>query len=182
MSLALKKEYLPHYTYDEYCQWEGNWELIDGVPNAMSPQPTGKHQRIAGKLLIQFDEKLKQCSRCEVSLPVDWKISETLVIQPDLFVACFDFRNVKFISQTPVIVVEARAPSTREKDLHVKRNIYFKQGVKYYVIIDPENDSYKILQLAGTDYSEAQTGYDGTFTFSLDNDCQVKIDFAKIWT
>ena len=30
-------EYLPHYTYEDYCMWEGNWELIDGIPYAMSP-------------------------------------------------------------------------------------------------------------------------------------------------
>ncbi len=23
---------LPHYTYEDYCHWEGRWELIDGIP------------------------------------------------------------------------------------------------------------------------------------------------------
>jgi hypothetical protein len=23
---------LPHYTYEEYCQWKGRWELIEGIP------------------------------------------------------------------------------------------------------------------------------------------------------
>ncbi len=32
---ALKAEYLPHYTYDDYIQWKGDWELIYGVPYAM---------------------------------------------------------------------------------------------------------------------------------------------------
>ncbi len=91
MPLALKKEHLPHYTYDDYCRWEGNWELIEGVPYAMSPLPTSKHQRLAGKLYSQLDGKLQQCKHCEVSLPVDWKIGEATVVQPDLFVACFDF-------------------------------------------------------------------------------------------
>jgi len=32
-------EDLPHYTYDNYVQWEGRLELICGVPHAMSPSP-----------------------------------------------------------------------------------------------------------------------------------------------
>lgn len=30
-------KYLPNYTYEDYCQSEGQWELIEGIPYAMSP-------------------------------------------------------------------------------------------------------------------------------------------------
>jgi hypothetical protein len=36
-------QYLPEYTYDDYKKWEGNWELIEGIPYAMSPPPKRKH-------------------------------------------------------------------------------------------------------------------------------------------
>ena len=26
-----------YYTYDQYMTWDDSWELIDGVPYAMSP-------------------------------------------------------------------------------------------------------------------------------------------------
>ena len=26
-----------YYTYEDYRQWKGDWELIDGVPFAMAP-------------------------------------------------------------------------------------------------------------------------------------------------
>lgn len=58
---------------------------------------------------------------------MDWKLNESTVVQPDLFVACFDFKNVKYISQPPVLVVEILSPSTRDKDLFVKRAIYCSQ-------------------------------------------------------
>jgi hypothetical protein len=29
---ALRTEDLPYYTYDDYVQWEGRWELIRGIP------------------------------------------------------------------------------------------------------------------------------------------------------
>jgi hypothetical protein len=45
MSTAAK--ILPSYTYEDYLHWEGRWELIDGIPYAMSPFPAPRHQRIA---------------------------------------------------------------------------------------------------------------------------------------
>ena len=44
---ALRIEDLPHYTYDDYVQWEGRWELINGIPYAMTPAPSVKHQLIS---------------------------------------------------------------------------------------------------------------------------------------
>jgi hypothetical protein len=41
---------LPHYTYDDYVHWEGKWELIDGIPYAMSPAPVPKHQVVSNNL------------------------------------------------------------------------------------------------------------------------------------
>ena len=31
---------LPHYSYQDYRRWEGDWELIEGIPYAMTPSPT----------------------------------------------------------------------------------------------------------------------------------------------
>jgi hypothetical protein len=36
---ALKYENFTYYTYNDYKDWEGSWELIDGVPFAMAPAP-----------------------------------------------------------------------------------------------------------------------------------------------
>lgn len=36
----LQLEDLPHYTYDDYVQWEGRWELIHGVAHARLRPPT----------------------------------------------------------------------------------------------------------------------------------------------
>jgi len=45
---------LPHYTYQDYIQWEGKWELIDGIPHSMSPALTPQHQLIANNLGALF--------------------------------------------------------------------------------------------------------------------------------
>ncbi len=39
------EKYMPRYTIDDYKLWEGDWELIDGIPFAMTPSPFGKYQK-----------------------------------------------------------------------------------------------------------------------------------------
>ena len=58
MSIAAK--YRPHYTYEDYCQWEGRWELIEGMPYAMAPAPLPAHQRLGASLCNIFIEALKK--------------------------------------------------------------------------------------------------------------------------
>ena len=41
---------LEKYTYEDYRHWEGDWELIDGIPQAMAPSPALKHQFIMMKI------------------------------------------------------------------------------------------------------------------------------------
>lgn len=180
MGFALRKEDLPRYTYKDYLNWEGLWELIDGIPYAMSPAPSGAHQWVCGKLYSQFDKELGSCKSCFVSLPMDWKISETTVLQPDLFVACFDFKTKKFIEKKPELVVEVLSPSNRNKDLEIKLRIYEEQGVKYYLVVDVENGSHIVHQLQGKEYKIAKKGSKGNFVFDLGK-CKAKIDFSKIW-
>ena len=63
--LAYKNEYLPNYTYDDYKQWEGDWELIYGVPYAMSPAPNITHQEINLNIGYELKSKLKACKNCK---------------------------------------------------------------------------------------------------------------------
>ena len=46
MAYALRKQDLPDYSYSDYVKWEGRWELISGIPYAMSPSPIFFHQDI----------------------------------------------------------------------------------------------------------------------------------------
>jgi hypothetical protein len=44
---------IEYYSYDDYKTWKGDWELIDGIPLAMSPVSMIKHQSI-GQELVDF--------------------------------------------------------------------------------------------------------------------------------
>jgi Putative restriction endonuclease len=72
-TMLLANKYRPHYTYNDYCEWEGNWELIDGIPYAMSPLPVPQHQRISMLLSFQFEEAIKRsgCKNCKTYIRLE---------------------------------------------------------------------------------------------------------------
>src|SRR4051812_41259880 len=100
MSTALK--YLPHYIYDDYVHWEGRWELIDGHPIAMSPMPVPKYQWVAAALNIEFGIaiKKKECRHCRVYNPLDYKVAEDTILQPDMLIVGGEIKK-KFLDFPP---------------------------------------------------------------------------------
>ena len=128
---------LPHYTYEDLCNWEGRWELIDGIPYAMSPMPIPKHQYIAANLAAEFRILMKKCKPCKAYLPLDYVIENDIVVEPDLLIVCGEIKK-KFLDFTPALVAEILSPSTALKDRHTKFGLYEEQGVKYYLIISPD--------------------------------------------
>ena len=135
MSTAYKV--LPHYTYEDYRQWEGKWELIEGIPYAMSPAPNIRHQRISVKMLALFHQALKtNACDCEALMPVDYKVAEDIIIQPDLLIMCPPAIEGNYVTQTPQLVVEVLSPSTAMKDRNNKFIIYEAQKIPYYLIVD----------------------------------------------
>lgn len=175
-----QKDMLPHYTYDDYVHWEGKWELIYGIPYAMSPSPLPKHQRIAASLVTEIGTVLKSCQgSCNVYHPVDYKVFDDTVLQPDILVVCEKIEKV-FLDFPPALVVEILSPSTAMKDRHTKFPIYEGQGVKYFIIISPEKEIVEIYEIEDGEYELKSKGTDITYDFVL-NDCRMAIDFSTIW-
>ncbi|MCK4762049.1 MAG: Uma2 family endonuclease [Candidatus Aminicenantes bacterium] len=185
MGLAmLKMEDFPHYTYDDYLEWEGRWELISGIPYAMVPAPAKKHQRVSLKIASQLDSLLDHCEKCVTYLPIDWQIDEFTVVQPDVLVVCGDNLDETKLSITPVLVFEILSPSTHRKDRVVKYRLYENAGVKYYCIVDPETRSADVFQLKSGDkekkYREEGDFREGKMVFDLGS-CSTAFDFGKIF-
>lgn len=177
---ALKIEDLPHYTYDDYVQWEGRWEIINGIPYAMVPMPKKKHQRISNKIAFQLEELLEDCPHCDAYLPVDWQISEDTVVQPDNFVICDEDIEGEKLSGIPALVFEILSPSTNRKDRILKYQLYQEAGVKYYCIVDPESRSVDIFKLQINKYRKTGDCKDGKIMFDL-GPCTISFDFNKIF-
>ncbi len=173
-------KYIPHYTYEDYKNWEGRWELIEGIPFAMSPAPTVKHQLLSNKIAWQLEEKLKDCKECKALLPVDWKISHDTVVQPDNLVICYPLEDKPYITKSPAIIFEVISKSTQEKDEKIKFEIYEREGVKYYVLVYPEDRLAKVFKLINGKYSKLIDATNETVKFDLKN-CEIDFDFSKIW-
>lgn len=179
-TVPLRVEDLPHYTYDDYVQWEGRWEIINGVPYAMSPAPVLKHQRLSLKIASQLDALLENCPKCSVYQAIDWKLTEDTVIQPDVLVICGENPNEKRLEITPVLVFEILSPSTSRKDRVLKYQLYEKMGVKYFCIVVPETNSAEVFVLNKEKYRETGEFNQGRISFDL-GPCELEIDFGEIF-
>lgn len=175
----LSENDLPHYTYDDYMLWEGRWELIEGIPYAMTPSPNFRHQRISHIIARLLDEALDNCNLCQGVLPVDWIVAEDTIVQPDNMVICYQPAG-NFLTRAPALIFEILSASTAQKDRNIKFSIYEREGVSYYCIVDPENDVAKIYLLQAGRYIKQLDATDESVEFDL-GICRIDFDFSRIW-
>lgn len=165
---------IPHYTFKDYLLWEGRWELIEGIPFAMSPMANPKHQRIASRLNILIGNLLEgnKC-QCQVYQPIDVKIKDDTVVNPDLLIVCEEIEG-QFLDRPFPMALEILSPSTRVKDQVSKYNLYEEFGVKYYVMIDPDDNTINAFVLDETGkYKKKNDRH-----FAIKDNCEIDLDFA----
>ena len=179
---AMKEEYYPQYTYEDYALWEGDWELIYGVPYAMAPAPMIKHQRISSKIAFVLEASLSSCKQCQALLAVDWKVADNTVVQPDNLVICHTPLHDAYLVKAPELIFEILSKSTRQKDIGLKFELYEREGVKYYAIVDPEQEIVKVYRLNSEGkYIKLADVSDEFVDFTLSS-CDVSFNFKKIWS
>ena len=180
MSSAIK--ILPHYTYEDYCKWEGRWELIDGIPYAMSPAPSPEHQFIATNVQSEFRRAIKEtgCKNCRVYNFIDVKISEDTILQPDALVVCREIKK-PFLDFPASIVVEILSPSTALKDRNAKFDLYEQFGIPCYLIIDLDKKETELYRLTEKKYKLISFRNNESVSFTLDADCSIAVNLNNIW-
>ena len=180
---ALKLEDLPYYTYDDYKTWEGNdWELIYGQAYCMSPAPMLKHQSISNNIAWELKNSLKDCKKCKAYMPIDWKVSEDTVVQPDNSLVCHKPQHEAYITKAPKIIFEILSKSTAKKDKGLKFNLYEQEGVKYYIIVDTNEQLAKVYELKDGRYIKMIDASDESVEFEIKEcDKTMNFDFSKIW-
>lgn len=142
------------YTYADYVTWDDDerWELIDGVPYAMSPAPTQKHQEVGGEIYRQLANFLKG-KPCKVFLaPFDVRLNadetDDTVCQPDILVVCDSTKlDGKCCKGAPDLVIEVLSPSTARKDRLIKYTRYQKAGVQEYWMVDVDTKTVDVAIL-----------------------------------
>ena len=179
--LAYNNEYLPNYTYADYKVWEGDWELIQGVPYAVSPAPNITHQEINSNIMYELKSRLKACKNCKALPEVDWKIDDGTVVRPDSLVVCHLEKKDAYLSQTPKIIFEVLSPSTKSKDRNFKSLLYAQNEVKYYILVEPAGMFAEVYKLTNGKYRLEGEFKEESYTFSLDNEYDFDFSFREVF-
>ena len=178
--VALKEDHFPRYTYDDYCQWEGKWEIISGIAYAMTPAPSILHQSISQNISGQLFDLLKKCDNCHALLPVDWLVAEDTVVQPDHLVICGDRPDGVKLTVTPSLIFEILSDSTRQKDENLKYKLFEAAGVLYYFLVDPVTKTAKGYCLQNGRYEKIGTFNHDSTVIHLP-ECTIVFHFSEIW-
>ena len=181
-ALKPKLQETQRYTYADYCTWgdDERWELIDGIPYAMSPSPTRTHQKIVGNIYSRLEHFLRGKS-CEVYIsPFDVRLNpgtkDDTVVQPDIVVVCDKSKlNDSGCVGAPDMVVEVLSPSTARRDRWLKFTRYIKAGVREYWIVDPETKTASVhILIDGAYTANAYSDEDTVPVFVLDG-CKINM-------
>jgi Uma2 family endonuclease len=132
-------------TYEDFCRIPDDGmrhEIIDGV-HYVTPSPVLRHQQLMGRLHLaigNFLEEHPEVGQVYLS-PLDTVFSPWDVVEPDLvFVAAdqLEILTEPNIQGAPALVVEILSPSTRRRDLGIKRQLFDRGGVREYWVVDPK--------------------------------------------
>lgn len=169
--------YVPHYTVADHAAWEGDWELLSGIPVVMTPRPFGRHAERLSRMAATLWNAIDAAGcRATVLAEIDWVVSNDTVVRPDLVVVCGPAPR-RHVEHAPALVVEVLSAATRERDLTVKRDLYEAQRVRWYLIIDPDEGMSEILRLADSGRYE-RCAASGRQQFDLCPDCVLRVDLG----
>ena len=145
-------------SWQDYQTWSDDqrWELIDGEPFLMTPSPRPLHQELVASFHLAMAAALKG-SPCRVYLsPLDVRLSDRDVVQPDLLVLC-DRRQVAptHVEGPPALVVEVLSPSSSRHERLRKLALYARSGIREYWLVTPMPPLLEVLVLDGESYRVA---------------------------
>ena len=169
----------PRYSINDYRHWQGDWELINGYPYAMSPSPYSQHQLMASSFEFTFQMSLRENKancKCQIFHELDWIINEDNIVRPDVAIVCVPVEKKGFITHPPVLIVEVFSDATRMKDRNLKFHLYESAGVKYYLMADPDANKIEVFELTDNQYKEVPD----LKIFSLQKGCEISIDLEDI--
>jgi Uma2 family endonuclease len=73
------------------------------------------------------------------------------IVEPDLLLVAADQREIlteKNVQGAPALVVEILSPSTRKRDLTLKRQLFERSGVREYWVVDGDRGAIQVHRRA----------------------------------
>ena len=137
-------------TYADYLLFPDDGlrhEIIEGE-HYVTASPATRHQRILLNLSYLMQAHLETSPTGEIFFaPFDVLLSEFNVFVPDLIYLSRERSHLltsKNLQGAPDLAVEILSPSTRSRDMRLKREVYARTGVLEYWVIDPDDDSVTV--------------------------------------
>lgn len=147
-------------TYQDYCALPDDgrrYQILDGAA-VSSPTPFLVHQRVLLNLAMGLREHIRRLGLGEaVHGPIDVLLSEHDIVVPDLVYVSSARKAIieeAYVNGAPDLIVEVLSPTTVDRDLRDKRNIYARCGVDWYWIVDPDGGTLLELQRVDAAYAE----------------------------
>lgn len=185
MSAAAALPYRP-FTVEELFELPDDgkrYEIYDGEVN-MVPPPNLGHQDISKKLQYRIMRYLEDHLMGELfNAPVAFVHNAINYTEPDLIYvsnerrACLTHRGVEGGAD---LVVEILSPSTRSRDLGVKKDMYQRLGVPHYWVVDPKRCNLTAFSLQGERYGEGRQ-YEAHDVFEPTLFPGLRIELAPLW-
>ena len=156
-------------------------ELV-GTVHLVTPSPVPRHQLLAQRIFAQLLHPVVSAGRGEIFLaPIDVLLSQSDIVVPDLVLVLDRNRSIiteQNLEGTPDLVVEVTSPSTKFRDLGVKRELYERHGVGEYWVVLPDESALLEYRLNEGSYGEPTRQTKRVELRALDG---VAVDLSKIW-
>ncbi|HIP30245.1 MAG TPA: Uma2 family endonuclease [Sulfurospirillum arcachonense] len=131
----------------------------------------------------ELDKNL-ECSNknCEIYIaPIDWKVDDSTVVQPDVVLFC-EKTDKQYFSKTPPLVVEVLSKATALKDVTTKMKLYEREGVKFYIIVEPNSELSDVFQLVNGEYElMKKCTKEDSYKFEISDECFTEVDFSTVF-
>ena len=151
-----------HFTYADLLHTPDDgqrYEVLEG-DLIVSPSPKWKHQRVVSTLVRIFHRTEDAGFGVACTAPMDVVLSDRNVVEPDLlFIAKSRLGIVTEanVQGAPGLVVEIISDRSRRLDATTKRQIYERHGVRFYWLVDPEEETVRVFELREGAYGEPVT-------------------------
>ena len=148
-----------NFTYEDlrYTPDDGKrYEVLEG-DLIVSLSPKVKHQRMVHKLVLLLWRVEAAGLGVALPAPMDVVLSEGDVVEPDLLFIAKERLGIVTednVQGAPDLVVEIISEGSRKRDVITKRHIYERYGVRFYWLVDPEEETVRVFELKDGAYGD----------------------------
>jgi Uma2 family endonuclease len=162
MMLPVKHQF---QTFEEYLSYDDGteklYELFNGELIEMPPE-SGTNVQIANRLFLIFamivgiDRVRGHGLELEVRGEPRNRYPDLTIIREEHIQQLAKRNTIRLSMLPPLLVIEVVSPGElqRDRDFIAKRGQYQDCGIREYWVIDPENKTVLVLELAGNVYTE----------------------------